>query len=251
MLLLTLPSSPPIATLPDDQVVLRARAGDARAGEEIVCRYRSIANGICARFYLPGAERSDLESHCLMGLWHAVQKFNTDRNCDFRLFASHCMQRHAMNAIRGANRGKHSFLNDASDLDSIAETYHETPADHENKRLLALEIQNLLDPTTGFMTDLEARIVQLRFEGWKTVEIAEELGLAPKNVGIIWNNVRARMRTTLAAAATEYIPVPRQCQMCQVALLTVATPTAVIPRPRRARRKKHVPITNSVQLSLF
>lgn len=251
MLLLNLPSSQAMATLPDDQIVSLAREGNPRAAEEIIGRYKSVINGICSRFYLPGAERSDLESECLMGLWHAVQKFRLDKNCDFRLFASYCMERHAMNAIRGANRGKHGFLNEAGDLESIAEMYHETPVDYEDKRLLAMEIESMLDPSSGILNDLEAKIVRFRIDGWKTAEIAEVVGQTPKNVGRIWHRVRLRIRTTLASAAPECLVAPRQRPMKQALLLTVPMPATVSPRPRRIRRQKSASKTNAHQLSLF
>ena len=69
---------------------------------------RKRANGL----FLIGADKDDLLQEGMIGLFTAVISYNEEKDASFDTFASLCINRQMISAIRGANRYKHKLLNE-------------------------------------------------------------------------------------------------------------------------------------------
>ena len=56
----------------DEQLVLKAQAGDKQAEEELLLRYRNLVRYCARKFFLVGGETEDLIQEGMMGLFQEV-----------------------------------------------------------------------------------------------------------------------------------------------------------------------------------
>lgn len=94
-------------SLDDEQLVVRAQAGDRRAERHILRRYRPLVFKRCQAYFLNGAERDDLLQEGLIGLHKAVRDYQVGRGHAFQRFAAMCVARHLITAVRQSTRQKH------------------------------------------------------------------------------------------------------------------------------------------------
>jgi len=69
------------------ELILRYRAGDAEAGEEIVRLNTPLVYSIAARFRERGADMGDVVECGTMGLAKAIRTFDPERGCAFSTYA--------------------------------------------------------------------------------------------------------------------------------------------------------------------
>lgn len=73
-------------------------------------KHQKIATQMAADWYLPGADRDDVEQELRIALWEATGSWNTGRGVPFPNFAREVMRRRMADAITAANRLKHQIL---------------------------------------------------------------------------------------------------------------------------------------------
>lgn len=135
-------------------------------------RHRPLARRIAREFYLPGADRQDVEQEALIGLWDAAQRFNG--HGEFRLFAAMVIRRRLASVLRAALAEKHLPLTRAVRVAADDDTgrtvaYVELlPAgdEHDPERvLLAREQWERLRAATATLTPVEREALELAVAG--------------------------------------------------------------------------------------
>jgi RNA polymerase sigma-B factor len=76
-----------ISRLGDDELIRRQRAGDRAALDELIARYRSLANGLARRYSYTSETADDLEQVASIGLVAAIKRYDPDRGKSLRAFA--------------------------------------------------------------------------------------------------------------------------------------------------------------------
>src|SRR3990170_342318 len=127
---------------PDDELVLRARAGDDAALEHLLLRYKNFARVKARNYFLIGADKDDLVQEGMIGLYKAIRDYRPDKQSSFRAFAELCIQRQIITAIKTSTRQKHIPLNSYVSLNKQA-----APDDEEGRSLgEVLTTTEVLDP---------------------------------------------------------------------------------------------------------
>jgi RNA polymerase sporulation-specific sigma factor len=98
------------AQLTDEQIVRLAQAGDRRAEHHLLRQYRPLVVKRTQAYYLSGADRDDLLQEGMIGLHKAIRDYQHGRGIPFRRFATMCVVRHVITAVRTATRQKHMPL---------------------------------------------------------------------------------------------------------------------------------------------
>jgi RNA polymerase sporulation-specific sigma factor len=98
------------AQLTDEQIVRLAQAGDRRAEHYLLRQYRPLVVKRTQAYYLSGADRDDLLQEGMIGLHKAIRDYQHGRGIQFRRFATMCVVRHVITAVRTATRQKHMPL---------------------------------------------------------------------------------------------------------------------------------------------
>lgn len=96
--------------LTDEQLVALAQAGHRQAERFLLTKYRPLVLKRTQAYYLSGADREDLLQEGLIGLHKAIRSFQSGRGHNFQRFATMCVVRHVITAVRMATRQKHMPL---------------------------------------------------------------------------------------------------------------------------------------------
>ena len=105
----------------DDLVLVKAaQAGELDAENALLMRYKHRAQLICSKYFIPGGDKDDLEQEAMIGLFEAIHAYKEDYHASFWAFASMCIHREIITAIKTANRKKKTFLNNYVSLNEQA-----------------------------------------------------------------------------------------------------------------------------------
>jgi RNA polymerase sporulation-specific sigma factor len=101
-----------------DRLVFEAQTGKSDAAESLLNAYRPMVEAKANRYFLSGAEREDVIQEAYVGFWRAVCDYKPESPAGFTPFASLCITRQILSAIKASSRHKHLVLSDSASLDS-------------------------------------------------------------------------------------------------------------------------------------
>ena len=203
----------PARDVEDLGLVLRARAGDTHALDQMIRRYAGFVRLKASSYFIAGGDSDDLIQEGLVGLYKAVRDYRVDREASFRSFAELCITRQIITAIKGATRYKHSPLNGYV-------SFSHTPAGprrpgrlHARRRAARSGGRGSgaardrepgarragREPLDG-LSGLEARVLALFLEGRPYEEIATSCECDPKAVDNALQRVKRKIGVHLARA---------------------------------------------------
>ena len=194
-----------LTELNDTALVERARAGEDRAIDVLLARYRNFARSKARSYFLVGSDKDDVVQEGMIGLFKAVRDFDTSQSTPFRAFADLCITRQIMSAIKSANRHKHQPLNTSVSLDSAAPEDDASlpvaarlpgPASSDPAELVisAHEIEALRDSMRNNLTQLEGDVLQLYMEGKSYEQIAGVLGNHVKSIDNALQRIKRKLQ---------------------------------------------------------
>ena len=193
--------------LSDEQVVQLAQAGDKRALEHIIARYRNLVYAKANPYFLIGADRDDLLQEGMIGLYKAVQGFQNQR-ASFQAFAGVCVSRQIISAVKSATRQKHMPLNsyislnknvyeseeDATLLDIISEQY---PQDPESILINRENLDGIEYKINQALSKLELEVLMQHLDGRSYREIADSLQRDVKSVDNALQRIKKKIELIL------------------------------------------------------
>lgn len=203
-----------------DSLAIRAGNGDESAFEALVAAMGDRPRLVCVPYYLPGADREDLEQRAVWGLWKACQDWEPEKS-SFASFATLCMQREVITAVKTATRNKHAPLNLARWLDEPMGgddemTLRDLLPDHGAdplERLEAKERLHALFAAMKTMSDVERNALWLIEACDVSYDVAAaKLGVSEKTI----DNALQRARRKLALLVPDG---PTLCDICETEIL--------------------------------
>jgi len=192
--------------LEDLQLVIRARNGDSRSMDTLICRYTGFVRLKASSYFLAGGDSEDLIQEGLIGLYKAVRDFRSDKETSFRSFAELCITRQIITAIKTATRFKHAPLN-------TYVSFSQTPAGQESEGDCTLgdalpgsivdepsicvisteELQSLVFCLGTGLSKLEADALRLYLEGSSYEEMAVDLAVDTKTIDNALQRVKRKI----------------------------------------------------------
>ncbi|MFA7673007.1 MAG: sigma-70 family RNA polymerase sigma factor [Clostridia bacterium] len=190
-----------------NEIIRNAKNGNERAMDDILRQYsvlvRKRANGL----YLIGADRDDLIQEGMVGLFKAVMSYDEKNAASFGTFASLCVDRQMISAIRGANRKKHKILNEYVSLSGAKNEDNEPvegdvdlPDDEYDPERIFYEEENfaeLKDDLGSHMSGLEKSILDMLIEGHTMTFMCNKLGKDRKAIDNGLQRVKRKVRDIL------------------------------------------------------
>ena len=191
----------------DEELIVRMREGESQIVDYIMMKYKNLVRSKAKAMFILGADTEDLIQEGMIGLFKAVQDYDTGRDASFNTFAELCVSRQMYTAIQSSARKKHAPLNnyislymgtdgngeedpDASLVNALASAMDNNPEniliDHENFQRLREYIDRELSP-------FEKQVLELKLTGMNYVEIARVLGKDEKST----DNALQRIKTKL------------------------------------------------------
>lgn len=192
-----------LQTKTDAELVEYAKNGDNEALECLLDKYRELVNIKVSKYFIIGAEREDIVQEGMIGLYKAIKKFELDKQNSFKSFASLCIERQLITAIKTSNRQKHIPLNSSLSLNtavyeneddvSLMEFFNskttEDPLDTITKKEYYKFVGNKIDES---LSDFEKQVLTKFAAGDSYVKIAEKLDTPVKAIDNAIQRIRKK-----------------------------------------------------------
>lgn len=201
-----------MADLLDAENIARAQRGERCALDRLLRKYRSLVRARAKTCAGRGLDIDDLTQIGMIGLWHAIMQFRRDQSLSFPAYASVCIRRQMITAMRARFRQKRGGDAHLVGIEQMSEVQvpiaggvgtawphwkdpAEEIAESESYAELCAGLRRVLSQVEWFVLIEHHR-------GKSYLEIAEELRCSVKSV----DNALARARRKVHAIA----PVPAE-----------------------------------------
>ena len=196
------------STMVDEEIVEDSRAGDDKALEYLINKYKGFVRAKARTYFLIGADREDIIQEGMIGLYKAIRDFRPDKLASFRAFAELCITRQIITAIKTATRQKHIPLNsyvslnkpiydeesDRTLLDVISGSKVTDPEELVISREEFVDIENKM---VEFLSELEWQVLMFYLEGKSYQEIADDLSRHVKSIDNALQRVKRKLERYL------------------------------------------------------
>ncbi len=172
----------------------------------LINRYKDIVNLKANKFFMVGSEKDDIIQEGYIGLYKAIKSFDSEKQNSFKTFATICIERQLITAVKNSNRQKHIPLNSSVSLNATA--YEEG----ENDDTTVMEILDVnktsedpLDIITqkeyfnsvekninDSLSNFERKVLKLYKNGYSYATIAEKLETKIKSVDTAIQRIRKK-----------------------------------------------------------
>ena len=166
----------------DEQLIVDLRNGDRAIMDYIMDRYKSMVRKKARAMYLLGGENEDLIQEGMIGLYRAVGEYRPDRegSMSFKNFASLCVSRRIIDAVKASARKKNVPLNNYV---SLFQSEWEMPVSSPEEEVIRGEDRReFLQKMGRELSDFEFRVTVMYMDGFSCAEICEATGRGEKSV---------------------------------------------------------------------
>jgi RNA polymerase sporulation-specific sigma factor len=188
----------------DEEIVEDSRAGDDKALEYLINKYKGFVRAKARTYFLIGADREDIIQEGMIGLYKAIRDYREDKLSSFRAFAELCITRQIITAIKTATRQKHIPLNsyislnkpifdeesDRTLMDIISE---EKISDPEEMVISREEFSGIEAKMSEILSGLECDVLSLYLQGKSYQEIAVDLNRHVKSIDNALQRVKRKL----------------------------------------------------------
>ena len=182
----------------DEGLVKQYQDGDQAILNYICEKYKPLVLKISKKYFLVGGENEDLIQEGMIGLFSAIQDFDTTGEVTFYRFAELCINRQMIKAIEASNRKKHSPLNAYVSLyDEDGQEYDEPDFEvgsPEEQFIEAEEHSNLISRLKEALSPMEKQVFDLYMMDLDYKEIAARLGKTEKSIDNTLTRIKQKAR---------------------------------------------------------
>ncbi|NLB80926.1 MAG: RNA polymerase sporulation sigma factor SigH [Clostridiaceae bacterium] len=191
-------------SLPDEKLVVLATTDNTYALDELISRYKNLVRAKARKYYLAGADNDDVIQEGMIGLFKAIKDFNKSQQSVFSSFASLCITRQILTAIKTAARNKHLPLNTFVSLNQpldekgskrmLAEAISENPDDNPEAILLIKEqMSSITKKITNELSLFEKSVLSLYLTGYSYNDISIKLNRRIKSVDNALQRIKRKL----------------------------------------------------------
>ena len=179
--------------LPDDKLVMLAQNGNLNAEETLRRKYKETVRLKAKMYYMAGADEDDIVQEGMIGLLKAIRQYEADKQASFGTYASICITRQIITAIRTADRAKHKALNTSVSLSNplprengamtIADTLRTGTGENPEELIVIKDVAYyILHNGDNVFSDLEMKVLNEVIKGNGYGQIARKLGKSQKSI---------------------------------------------------------------------
>ena len=151
-----------------------------------------------------GLEESDLVQEGMIGLNHAINYFNEQKDIIFYTYAKTCIERRMISTVIAARRLKHRVLNESISLnaDNDDVSFDKLLKDeYSNPERIIMDsdgTEKLIESIKATLTDFELQVFELMVSYFKYTEIAEILDKEKKQIDNAMQRIKIKVREKLS-----------------------------------------------------
>ena len=179
--------------------------GNEDANNILIKKYEPLISKIASRM-LPycknnGLEKSDLIQEGMIGLNHAIERYQEMEDTLFYTYAKTCIERKIISVVISSNRNKNKILNESISYDDeenllIKFIKDSSPSPEESVINLELE-EDLINKIKAELTDLEEQVFMLLISGFKYKEIASILEKDKKSIDNAIQRIKNKLKSKI------------------------------------------------------
>lgn len=190
----------------NDEVIKLAQNGDQEALDLILKEYKKLIYLNIRNYFLVGADQDDLLQEGTIGLLKAIKNYSEGK-ASFKTFATLCIRRQILTAVRSSTAQKNSVLNEASGNNLETEDGHEDyPKElYSNVRynpeaifLSKEKIMEFQDFVEHNFSPFERQVFNYMIKGFSYKEIAAELEKTPKVIDNSFQRIKRKSELWLS-----------------------------------------------------
>ncbi|MFW5976751.1 MAG: RNA polymerase sporulation sigma factor SigH [Bacillota bacterium] len=178
----------------DDELIKKSRNDDNKAVETLIRRYQNLIYAKAKLYFLNGGDKKDIIQEGMIGLYKAIRDYEIDKNSSFSSFASMCIIRNIISAIKAANRNKKQPLNSSISLNkpiydedsdrNLLDIFQDKDNLNNPEELIIskYKIDLIKNEIKEISTELEFNVIQEYLKGKSYKKIAETLDIHTKSV---------------------------------------------------------------------
>lgn len=194
----------------DEELIHRLRGGETPVMDYICEKYKKLVRSKAKSMFILGGDNEDLIQEGMLGLFKAVNDYDSGRDASFYTFADLCISRQMYTAVQASRRKKHIPLNTYISLygdtgermdgetgelvEAIADLEERGPEelflDKERVDYLERKIEQEL---SGF----EKQVLDLHLTGMSYTQIAKVLGREEKATDNALQRLKSKIRKML------------------------------------------------------
>lgn len=162
--------------------------------EKLLEEYKPLVISIARKYSLTGADLDDLIQEGMIGLYGGINSYDKNKNDNFAIFASLCIKRRILTAIKKNNSLKSSYFKDLFCDDELYQNEIPSIEDNpENKIIIKEDFGLLKQEILSKLTTTEKKVLGEFLSGKSYEKISEKLNISKKSV----DNALSRVRTKL------------------------------------------------------
>lgn len=188
----------------DIDLISKAQSGDLDAEETLMRKYKETAKIKAKMYYMVGADEDDVVQEGMIGLLKAIRQYDAEKEASFETFASLCITRQIISAIRMAGRDKHKALNtyvslsdplkDDSGEMTVEDTLRTNMAENPETLLVMKDIAGyILHNGDNILSELEMEVLNEVLKGRSHEEIAERLNKNSKSIDNAMQRIKKKI----------------------------------------------------------
>ena len=159
-------------------LIQKAKSGDENSLNKLMNIYKILVSKIARKYFIIGADFNDVVQEGMIGLFNAYNKFDESKNVMFKTFATLCINRQIITAIKKAY--KHSKNDLLDDISSEVIKSNITAINPEEDIIINEEYESLLKEISEKLSKMENKILKEFLDNKSYDEIAEKLNLTKK-----------------------------------------------------------------------
>jgi len=189
-------------SISNEELIRAIRGGDADAQDILLRRCKPLVKAKASAYYLTGGDREDIIQEGMIGLYKAIRDYDEGKGKGFAAFASLCVNRQIISAIKASTRQKHIPLNASLSLDDsdISDSSQKTVFYQNDPETLMLgrEARNTIEECIqSTLSEMEGQVLSLHLQGQRNTEIARKLHKNEKSIDNALQRVRRKIDKSL------------------------------------------------------
>ncbi len=192
----------------DERIINEAQLGSFEAITQIFEEYENFVFLKAKNYFLMGADKEDLIQEGMIGLLKAIRGYDKGKLASFKTFASICIKRQLITAIKSANSQKNMALNTAvgmtSDNDENKEVVYTKGLESyvsyspEELYLTKEQLSGLKDYLEGNLSTFETTVFNMMVSGETYKDIAVKLDKKVKSVDNAIQRIKRKSETWIS-----------------------------------------------------
>lgn len=177
----------------EEKELLKLAKTDESSMEVLLTQYKPLVSKIARQYFAMGGEYDDLVQEGMIGLYKAIQNYDDSKDASFKTFASLCITRQMLSAIRKTKTIKGKMFAELLDDELITA---DTVSDIENPEELIISKQKgefISKEIQNSLSEYELKVLIKYCSGMTYDDIATECGVAKKSIDNALSRIRSKL----------------------------------------------------------